>query len=182
MRIISGKYGGRKLVSFQASHIRPTTDRVKEVIFNKIQFDIDGAVVLDLYAGTGNLGFESLSRGASSVEMVESNPKSIEVIRKNQKLLGVAPEELTVVKSDVGKYLRSSHRIFDIALVDPPFTKSIADITMEQLAAADVLKPEALILIESSKKEKIQDQYGSLVLLERKNYGDKFLSIFSNKI
>lgn len=82
MRIISGKYRGRRLSAFNAPHIRPTTDRVKETMFNKLMGQVEGARVLDLFAGTGNLGIESLSRGANWVEFVESNRKSLEILKK----------------------------------------------------------------------------------------------------
>ena len=83
MRIISGKYKGRVLTSFQADHIRPTTDRVKESLFNKWMSLVGEARVLDLFSGTGNLGIESLSRGASHVDFVELNAKSIIILKKN---------------------------------------------------------------------------------------------------
>src|SRR5690606_35256713 len=108
MRIISGKFGGRKLVHFKADHIRPTTDRVKEVIFNKLQSDIDGSRVLDLFSGTGSLALEALSRGASWVTAVEKNPKSIEIIKKNCELLKIPPGEIALVKKDVLAFLKGS--------------------------------------------------------------------------
>ena len=122
MRIITGKYGGRRLVSFKANHIRPTTDRVKEAIFSKIQFDVEGAKVLDLFSGTGNLAFEALSRGAESVYAVELHPQSIRILKENKKMLGVQ-EELQVEKNDVLRYLKRENEPFDIIFIDHPFTK-----------------------------------------------------------
>ena len=83
MRIISGKYKGRVLTSFQADHIRPTMDRIKETLFNKWMHDVEGATVLDLFAGTGSLGLEALSRGAIHIDFVEKNEKSVAIINKN---------------------------------------------------------------------------------------------------
>lgn len=178
MRIISGKYGGRKLVAFKASHIRPTTDRVKEVIFNKLQFDIEGARVLDLYAGTGNLSFESLSRGAEYVHAIENHAKSIAIIKQNQELLKISKEDLKITKQDVISFLRASAEFFDIILIDPPFTKELADETLLALSQSKLLESQPQVFIESAKRERIADSYGSLVLQERKDYGDKFLSQF----
>ena len=89
MRIISGKFKGRVLVSFEASNIRPTMDRVKETLFNKWMRHVEDARVLDLFAGTGNLGLEALSRGALHVSFVEKNLKSIQIVKKNIELLKI---------------------------------------------------------------------------------------------
>src|SRR4051812_43364744 len=105
MRIIGGKFKGRNLVSFKADHIRPTTDRVKESIFNKLQNDIPGGRVLDLFSGTGNLAIEALSRGADYVIAVELNRKSLMIIRENLEILGIK-NEIEVVGDDVLKYVR----------------------------------------------------------------------------
>ncbi len=180
MRIIGGKYGGRKLVSFKASHIRPTTDRVKEVIFNKLQFDIEGAQVLDLFSGTGSLAFEALSRDAAFVQAVESSATSVKIIEKNRQLLDVG-DELRVAKSDVFKFLQHHHDTYDIILVDPPFTKKIADSVLMALSQSACLKNQSEVFIESTTKESIADEYGSLILKKRQSFGDKYLShyIFS---
>lgn len=175
MRIIGGKYGGRKLVSFKASHIRPTTDRVKEVIFNKLQFDMEGADVLDLFSGTGSLAFEALSRGANKVQAVEFSKASVQVIEKNRKLLSVGAE-LQVAPSDVFKFLKHHEEKYDIVLVDPPFTKKIADEALQALAQSHCLKQGSEVFIESTSQETVQDSYGPLLLKKRQSFGDKFLS------
>lgn len=178
MRIISGKYGGRKLKAFKADHIRPTTDRVKETLFNKIQAYLGDARVLDLYAGTGSLGLEALSRGASHVVAVELNRKSQSIIKQNVQLLKIQ-DEYELVGDDVFKYLKYvSEQKFDVIFVDPPFTKAIAHDSMEALAAADILSENGVLAIESSKQERIDDDYAGLELLDRKNFGDKYLSLF----
>ena len=176
MRIVGGKYGGRKLVSFKAPHLRPTTDRVKEVIFNKIQFSIQNAQVLDLFAGTGNLSFEALSREAAHVVAVEMNRSSLQIIEKNRKLLEIG-DELEIVRSDVLKFLeRPGGRTFDIILIDPPFTQKMASQVLEVLAKSDVFAVGTEVFIESTSQEKVLDEYGPLKLKKRQSYGDKFLS------
>jgi hypothetical protein len=104
MRIISGKWRGRRLVSFKADHIRPTTDRVKESLFNKLQAEWEDARVLDLYAGTGNIGFEALSRGAREVVAVEMSGKSIDIIRRNIVRACRLAREYRVMKDDVVRF------------------------------------------------------------------------------
>lgn len=181
MRIISGKYGGRKLVSFQAPHLRPTTDRIKESIFNSWSERFDEARVLDLFSGTGNLSFESLSRGALSVLSVEQSDKSIQIIRKNQKLLGIGKEQ-QIEKKDVVKFLKQYEGpSFDLIFVDPPFTKKMADETMQAMGESKVYHQDTLIVIESTKHEKIEDEYGNLVCYRRKDFGDKKVSFFEMK-
>ena len=179
MRIISGKYGSRRLVSFNASHVRPTTDRIKEVIFNKLQGEIDGARVLDLFSGTGNLAIEALSRGAQSVTAVEKHPKSIEIIQKNRDLLKIPKSDLTILQKDVFRFLQGPvEQGFDIVLIDPPFTEELGDKVLKAFSESPLAQFSAKIFIEAGKKEVLADQYGPLSLADRKNYGDKFLSLY----
>ena len=179
MRVISGKYGSRRLVSFQANHVRPTTDRIKEVIFNKLQGDIEDARVLDLFAGTGSLGIEALSRGAREVVAVEQHPLSLQIIQKNCELLKISKDEHKVIKKDVLRFLKGSFTEgFDIVLIDPPFTEVMADEVLKAYGQSELARFGAKIFIEAGAKEVLQDQYGSVLLEERKNYGDKFLSMY----
>lgn len=180
MRIIAGKYGGRKLTSFKADHVRPTTDRVKEAIFNKIQFEIAGQRVLDLFSGTGNLAFEALSREALSVTAVESSAKSVQIINKNKQLLQIT-SELEVIKEDVFRFLKKVHGQFDIIFIDPPFTKKIAHDVLEALSKSNCFDDETIIFIESSSQESVQESYSPLVRISHKSYGDKFLSLYKCK-
>jgi 16S rRNA (guanine966-N2)-methyltransferase len=182
MRIISGKFGGRKLTPFKADHIRPTTDRVKEVIFNKLMGEMEGARVLDLFSGTGSLAFEAVSRGAAHVVAVEKNPKSIEIIKKNSELLKVAATELTVIKKDVLAYLKGSFpQGYDIILIDPPFTESMADEVMTALGQSELARFPTKIFIEAGKKETLAPSYGTIQMIEKKDYGDKHLGIYQVK-
>ena len=187
MRIIAGRFKGRKLASFDADHIRPTTDRVKESIFNKLQGYFDGARVLDLFSGTGNLSLESLSRGAAYVEAVEMSRKSIMIIQKNIELLKIEKSEIRVVCEDVLKYLRDNKGPhFDVVLVDPPFTKAMADEVLQLLVASEVVGSETMIMIEASSHEVVRERYTSesrspLVRFDFKDYGDKKISYFQRE-
>lgn len=182
MRVIAGKYGGRRLVSFQAGHIRPTTDRVKESLFNKLQGRIEGARILDLFSGTGNLAIEALSRGAHSVVAVEKSKKSISLIEKNKKQLGIGPE-LRVIPQDVISFLNRGQGLgaqaYDLILIDPPFTEKMAQDVMRALAVSQVFHRDSEVFIESSAQETLGDQYSPFLRQAHKAYGDKYLSHFT---
>lgn len=178
MRIIAGRFKGRRLVNFKADHIRPTTDRVKESIFNKMQGCIDGARVLDLFSGTGNLTCECVSRGAESVDSVELSKKSIAIIRDNIKLLGIE-DEVRIINDDVLKYLgKYSGAAYDIVLADPPFTEKLAHSVLEALAKSAAVGPDTLVMIESSSHEKIHESYEGLECYDKRDYGDKHVSFW----
>jgi 16S rRNA (guanine966-N2)-methyltransferase len=173
LRIISGRFRGRRLVSFKADHIRPTTDRVKESIFNKLQGYIDGARVLDLFSGTGNLTCEAISRGAASVDAVELSRKSINIIRDNLELLEIE-DQVQIINDDVLKYLkRYSGPAYDLILADPPFTEKLANSVLEALSKSAVLGDETLFMIEASSHETVLDHYEGLERTDDRDYGDK---------
>lgn len=181
MRIISGQFRGRRLVAFQAKHIRPTTDRVKETLFNKLSGLVEGARVLDLFSGTGNLGLEAVSRGAEHVDFVESHPKSVKIIRENMALLGLK-EGVRVYPIDVFKYINEySGEPYDIIFVDPPFTKKLADSAMRALAESAAVGDETRIMIEASRHETLENSYGTLKELDRKDFGDKCMGSFQRE-
>lgn len=182
MRVIGGKYGGRRLTSFKADHIRPTTDRVKESVFNKLNGELDGATVLDLFSGTGNLAFEALSRGARSVEAVELSHKSIAIIRDNARLLNVGAE-LTVTNGDVIKWLgRYKGEPFGVVFADPPFTEKLAHDVLLGLAQSVAVGPDTTVMIEASSHERVDERYpGELERFDVRDYGDKQISYFRRK-
>lgn len=178
MRVIAGLLKGRRLVSFKASHLRPMSDRVKESVFNRLQNNLRGARVLDLFSGTGSLAIEAYSRGASWVECVEKHRKSIEIIKKNLAQMDIK-DSIEVRQGDVLKYLGSFTGLaFDVVVIDPPFTQKLAHLVMERLAASQVVREGGLVAIESSSHERIDDQYLPFKLLDRKDFGDKCVSYF----
>lgn len=180
MRIISGRFKGHHLVSFKAGHIRPTTDRVKETLFNKIMFQVEGTRVLDLFCGTGNLGLEALSRGAQHVTFVDAHKQSIAITRENIQKLKVPQDEYVVIQKDVLSYLKSYEGpAFDIILADPPFTQKMAHDVMVVVSESHAFGPQTIMTIESEKKERMEDTYPPLVRFDTKDYGDKILSFFS---
>jgi len=182
MRIISGKYKGHPLVDFKADHIRPTTDRVKETLFNKFMFDIEGSRVVDLFSGTGNLGLESLSRGAREVIFVEKHPKSLDILRQNLAKLKVPTTDYQIINKDVLAYLKSYQGdAFDIIFADPPFTEKMAHAVMEHASQSAAFGQQTLMAIESERRERMEDLYGDLERYDHREFGDKILSFFSKK-
>ena len=182
MRIIAGKYKGHQLVAFKADHIRPTTDRVKETLFNQIQFDIADASILDLFCGTGNLGLESLSRDASHCTFVEKNTKSLTITRQNIEKLKVPAGSYKIINMEVISFLKSyKGSPFDIILADPPFTEKMAHFVVEAASKSEAFGPNTLLAIESERKERMDDEYGDLIRYKVKEFGDKYLSMFRHK-
>jgi len=179
MRVIAGKFKGRRLVSFEASHLRPTTDRVKGSIFNKLVGEIEGARVLDLFSGTGSLAIEALSRGAEHVTMVEKNPKSLRIMRQNLSELGIE-SGFQIEPRDVFQFLtRYEGTPFDLVLVDPPFTQELADQVLGGLGASRAVGPGSTVVIEAGRHEKLAEEYGPLARTDERDYGDKSVSFFT---
>lgn len=182
MRIISGKYKGRPLVPFQADHIRPTTDRVKETLFNKWMFEIEGRKAVDLFSGTGNLGIEALSRGATHVIFVEKHPKSIEILKQNLVKMKVPATDYKIINMDVLQYLRKYEgEPFDLIFADPPFTERMADAVIQAASESPAFGAETLMAIESERTEKVQENYGDIERYDHRKFGDKILSFFAKK-
>jgi 16S rRNA (guanine966-N2)-methyltransferase len=182
MRIISGKYKGHNLVAFKADHIRPTTDRVKETLFNKLMFRLEDARVADLFCGTGNLGIEALSRDASFCVFVEKNPKSIAITRQNLEKLKVPAKQYKIINMDVIAFLKDYEgEVFDVILADPPFTEKMAHFVMEAASQSKAFGVNTVLAIESEQKERMEEIYGDIVRFNQKSYGDKFLNMFCHK-
>lgn len=148
MRVIAGIYRGKKLKEFSLSSTKPTLDRVKESLFSSIQFNLIGAKVLDLFAGTGALGIESLSRRASSVDFVDANPEAIKIIKQN--LQGI-DGKFSVIKSDYMSYLNQARLngiTYDIILLDPPFDTDFGIKAIEYIIDNALLNDEGVIMYE----------------------------------
>ena len=147
MRIISGKYRGKKLKEFELETTKPTIDRVKEAVFNLIQFEVVDAVVLDLFSGTGALGVEAISRGAKKVYLVDKNAEAIKIINENLK--GIEGDYV-VLKKDYIDFLSSSIEKFDIVLLDPPYKTDFGLKAIQLLIDNNLLSNGAIIIFETS--------------------------------
>jgi len=181
MRIISGKFKGHKLVSFDEDHIRPTTDRVKESLFNIIAPYLESSKVLDLYSGTGSLGLEAFSRGALSVDMVEVSGKSIQIIKKNLINLKIN-EGVTIYKEEaIGYVTEYEGQPYDLIFIDPPFPSKICVKTLEATAKSQVIDSDSRVIIEHSRHEPLEEEVLSLRRVDSRSYGDKLLAIYMKK-
>ena len=159
MRIIGGKHKRRKLLSVPGIDTRPTTDRVRETLFNILSSDIPNAFVLDIYAGTGALGLEALSRGAKYAAFFEFNPKALSIIKRN---IATLKEEQNsrVVKCDATKKISFDESFkgkFDLVFMDPPYDKDMVKKTLVNLNDSKLLANGAICVVEHSKKELIED-------------------------
>ena len=149
MRVISGCARGRRLKELQGTDTRPTTDKVKEALFNIIQFDLEGRSVLDLFAGTGQLGIEALSRGADHCTFVEQRREAVALIRENLTVCELS-EQSRVVQGDALSFLASCREKFDIILLDPPYQTDLLPRCLETIAKFDILREHGIIVCEST--------------------------------
>ena len=147
MRVITGSARGRRLRELEGMETRPTTDRVKEGMFSALQFDIEGRKVLDLFAGTGQLGIEALSRGAASAVFVDRRADAVKLIRENLKVTELT-DRARVVSGDSMEYLSCLREKFDIVLLDPPYEAGLLVPTLERLVGFDILNPHGIIVAE----------------------------------
>ena len=147
MRVITGSARGCRLKELEGMETRPTTDRVKEGLFNIIQFDIEGRKVLDLFAGTGQLGIECLSRGAVSAVFVDRRPDAVKLIRENLKATSLS-ERARVVSGDSMEFLKSLREKFDLIFLDPPYEAGLLEPAIAHIAKFDILSPPGIIVAE----------------------------------
>lgn len=152
VRIISGLWRGRKLPVHDAEGLRPTTDRVRETLFNWLAFELPHARCLDLFAGSGALGFEAASRQASHVTMIELNKTTFNQLEKNRQTLNT--EAISLVNQDAQSFLATPTQTepYDVVFIDPPFRKELLSETCRLLEEQNWLSPEALIYVESEKE------------------------------
>ena len=148
MRVITGTARGRRLKELTGMETRPTTDRVKEGLFNIIQFDIEGRRVLDLFGGTGQLGIECLSRGAERAVFVEQRKDAAALIRDNLKTTGLA-DRAQVVQGDSIAYLSSCRERFHLVFLDPPYDSGLMEQALEKLVRFDILSGNGIIVCET---------------------------------
>lgn len=155
VRITGGRWKGRKIAVSDLAELRPTADRIRETLFNWLQFRIDGAVCLDLFAGSGILSFEALSRGASSVVAVDSQQEVIDSLKKTRHLLGA--NTLQLVHDEAQRLLSTSVQTqFDIVFIDPPFNHILHSVVCKLLHENRWLAPTALVYIEAAKGSKLE--------------------------
>lgn len=181
LRVIGGKFGGRKLEQPSLNITRPTTDRAKEAVFSMIQFKVEGSIFLDLFSGSGSIAIEAASRNAMKVIAIENNQNAVKVIKENIEKLCI--NNIHVVRYDVLDYLRSSKGMkFDFIFMDPPYdVDDLYNESLELIKKNDILKANGWIIIETSSPQKIIIPKG-FILIKDKKYGKSSILVLSNNI
>jgi len=183
MRITGGQSKGRTLASPKGMDIRPTTDKVREAIFNVIGQDMSGLYVLDLFAGTGIFGIEALSRGAQHTVFIDNSKHSIKLIKKNLATCGFQDSGV-VLRRDLKKGMSRNHpelqKNFDLLFLDPPYRKNLIIPLLEKISHAGMLSKGSKIVAELSKNEILPSSIGNLEMADTRFYGDTRINIYLN--
>jgi 16S rRNA (guanine966-N2)-methyltransferase len=183
MRIISGKYRGKKLVTPRGWETRPTSDRVRESIFNIISHRIANARVLDLFAGTGALGLEALSRNAVAATFVDQSREACTVIRRNITLLKFE-QRATIIQHDLtrtGPLPWNRQEKFDLVFMDPPYRKGLIDTVLENRGIMDLLADNALVVCEHGLGENPGVNISELDITDQRKYGKTQITFLTLK-
>ena len=183
MRIIGGKFKGRKLRPVQGTRTRPTSDRTREAIFNIIAPQVRGARVLDLFAGTGAMGLEALSRGARSAVFIDVSRQSLSVLRENLAVLSLE-STIRVIRWDLTQNLSCLHsmpRAFDLVFLDPPYNKNLIIPALDHLHLSQSMEDGARIIVEHSQLEPVEPDALPFETVDQRRYG-KTLVTFLNYV
>lgn len=174
MRVITGTARGRRLLEPEGMDIRPTTDMVKEAMFNIVQFDIEGRRVLDLFAGTGQLGIEALSRGAAEAVFVDESAKSLKIVRANLERCCLAGR---VEQSDSIAFLHRAGK-FDLVFLDPPYDSDLLEKALEVIQNVDILNDGGIIVCESRREKSLPELDAPYRQTLSRRYGKVCLTVY----
>ncbi|UHA75786.1 16S rRNA (guanine(966)-N(2))-methyltransferase RsmD [Paenibacillus sp. 481] len=180
MRVISGTARGRSLKAVPGSGTRPTTDKVKEALFSMIGPYFDGGNVLDLFAGTGGLGIEALSRGADKAVFVDMDTKAIDVIRHNVQATGMEGQA-EIYRNDARRAIKAlvkREMTFDLLFLDPPYRLKDADDMLREMLEKGLISPDATVVVEHDAQHTYPESVDSLVVWKQAQYGDIAITIY----
>jgi 16S rRNA (guanine966-N2)-methyltransferase len=184
MRITGGRLRGRRLASFKGLDIRPTSDRVREAIFDLLGHHLEEEKVLDLFAGTGSLGIEALSRGAAWALFIDHSPKAIELIGKNLKLCGLEAKGVALRK-DLLKGFPRRYRLLDekvdLLFVDPPYRKGMLLPVLEAVCHTQILGNPSTLVAQSEQRESLPARVGSLRMVKSRIYGQTRITLYRHE-
>ncbi len=175
MRVITGVARGRRLQTLEGNDVRPTTDKVKEAVFSSIQFDIEGRRILDLFAGSGQLGIEALSRGAQNATFVDLNPEAINVIKANLKATGFESQS-KVTRADCFSFIASARDTFDIVFLDPPYREGLLEKTLT--AVTNIMSDYGIIICERPSDMVLPETVGGFNDKKQLKFGKILVSIY----
>ena len=170
MRVITGTARGTKLLTPEGLHTRPTTDRVKEGLFSAIQFEIEGARVLDLFSGTGQLGIEALSRGAAYAVFTDNDEKAVRLVKENLKRAKLL-DRAAVIRTDYLSYLRTTKERFDLIFLDPPYKENFLEIAIRAISEIDILRNRGIIICEKTADRALANDFAGLTRIKEYRYG-----------
>lgn len=177
MRVITGKARGVLLKTPEGMATRPTADRVKEALFSIIQFDLPGAVVLDLFAGTGQLGIEALSRGAKRGVFIDKSEDACKIVRENLRRTKFE-QDATVIRADHLEYLRRCKESFDIIFLDPPYAEVFLEDSLKMITEIDILRYGGIIVAERPLGKEIPCDLPGVIRSKDYKYGKTVLTIY----
>ena len=181
MRVITGSARGKRLKELPGLDTRPTTDRVKEGLFNAIQFDIEGRRVLDLFAGTGQLGIEALSRGAAFCDFVDSAPAAMRIIRANVDACGLA-ERAAFHQKDFAAFLAGCPGKYGLVFLDPPYGTGLLEKALETVAAIDILSENGIMGSESASEAVLPQLPAPYEMGREHRYGKIKLTLYHRRV
>lgn len=176
MRIIAGKFRGRVLAEFKGNDVRPTSDRAKEALFNILSTKVIGARVLDLFAGSGSLGLESLSRGAQEVLFNDYSKDSIAILKKNLTALKITAEEAKVKNLDYAICLGQAAYPFDLIFIDPPYKQEYGEKALQIISEKKLLTEEGIVVFE--RDVPFEGEIEGLTIFDVRKYGKAYLTFF----
>ena len=177
MRVVTGKARGVLLKTPEGMQTRPTADRVKEAMFSIVNFDIPGASVLDLFAGTGQLGIEALSRGAKSAVFVDAREDACKIVRENLRRTKMENQAKTV-RSDYLEYLKRCREKFDIILLDPPYAEVFLETALKTIAEIDILQSGGIIITERPLGKELLLDFDGFARSKDYKYGNTLLTLY----
>lgn len=187
MRVIAGKYKGMRLVPVKGANIRYTADAVKESLFSILRDDVLDSRFLDLYAGSGNVGTEALSRGAESVAYVEINPVCAKTISANLLKLGLspAPPDIILLNMSISRaleYFRRHNMQFHIIFLDPPYMVNLLKKSLKEISDSGILSADGELIAEHDIRENAPDHIDDLIMTRQKHYGTTILSFYKYEL
>lgn len=180
MRIITGTARGMRLETLEGETTRPTAERIKEALFSMIQFDIEGRQVLDLFAGSGQLGLEALSRGAVKATFVDNSADAVNLIKRNAQKTGLY-SRCVITGGDWASFVKktAARERYDIVFIDPPFAEKLTGEVVLKLVQADLIADHAMIICESGHDEDIE--ISGLKTIRRNKYGKTYIKLLTKE-
>ncbi|MGE4282630.1 MAG: 16S rRNA (guanine(966)-N(2))-methyltransferase RsmD [Clostridia bacterium] len=181
MRVISGSARGHKLKSLKGMNTRPTADRIKESLFNMIADFLNNAHILDLFAGTGNLGIESLSRGGQFAVFIDKSSEAVEIIKQNL-IHTKLTEKAKVYHCDYSEYIHrfeKTQRKFDIIFMDPPYSKGFIMSALEKIRKKELLSAKGIIVVERESHDKLPEPLEGFEIIKERSYGRTVITIIN---